>query len=318
MKLSELVAFRNQLNKMTSLEVQHTADVSLNKITHLVETQSTQFANFTNELATRRAEINQSYQNFEHQLIQLKTEIAKLIEIAEKPWFQESYRLYEEEMVHETVEYILNRRPVLTSEIETTLRSRLMNYTDWRYPGMIIRPGRETFIQDMVSYDPLYLVDLDRELLTPAISQFPDPYQQRLRPYVITERGDEPILNKLPNGQFGICLVYNFFNFRPFEVIRHYLTEIYDKLKPGGTLIMTINDCDSEKAVDLVERHFACYTPGYLIKNLAESVGYQQIFTWNDGGPTTWLELRKPGQITSLKGGQSLAKILSKPVAKSK
>jgi hypothetical protein len=312
MKLSELVAFRNTLNKMSSVEVQHHADVSLNKITHLVETQPTQFANFTKDLANCQAEIHQSYQKFEQQLTQLKTEVSQLIAVAEKPWFQESYRLYEEEMVHETVDYILDRRPMLTSDAEMTLKSRLMNYTDWRYPGMIIRPGRENFIQDMVSYDPLYLIDQDRELLTPAISQFPEQYQQRLRPYVINEYGGEPILTKIPDGQFGICLVYNFFNFRPFEVIRQYLTEIYDKLKPGGTLIMTINDCDSEKAVDLVERHFACYTPGYLIKNLAKSIGYQQVFTWNDGGPTTWVELRRPGQITSLKGGQTLAKRVAK------
>jgi hypothetical protein len=106
--------------------------------------------------------------------------------------------------------------------------------------------------------------------------------------------------------------VYNFFEFKPFEIIRKYLTEIYQKLKPGGTLIMTFNDCDRDKAVKLAEQHYACYTPGAMIQPFAATVGYNQIFSWNNNGPTTWLELRKPGALTSLRGGQTLAKIIKK------
>jgi hypothetical protein len=312
MKLSTLVAFRNSLNKLSSIKIQRESDLNLRTIIHTVDDQSLHFSNFTQNLISAQADINSSYEKFENRLNQLKKEIAQLIEIAEKPWFQESYRLYEEEMVHETVEYILNRRPALTHESEMILKSRLMHYTDWQCPGMIIRPGLENFIQQMVSYDPLYLIDQDRELLSPSMSQFPELYQQRLRPYTINEHDTQPILYKIPEGQFGVCLVYNFFNFRPLEVIKQYLEEIYTKLKPGGTLIMTINDCDNEKAVDLVERHFACYTPGYLIKDLAQNIGYELTFSWDDGGPMAWLELRRPGQITSLKGGQTLAKRVAK------
>lgn len=312
MKLSTLIAFRNNLKQLSSVEIQRESDINLRTIIHVANEQPLPLSNFLQSLISAQADINSSYEKFEDQLNQLKKEVANQIEIAEKPWFQESYRLYEEEMVNETVEYILNRRPELTYESEMMLKSRLMNYTDWKCPGMIIRPGRENFIQQMVSYDPLYLIDQDRDLLTPAMTQFPELYQQRLRPYTINEHDTQPILHKIPQGQFGICLVYNFFNFRPLEVIKQYLEEIYTKLKPGGTLIMTINDCDNEKAVDLVERHFACYTPGYLIKNLAQNIGYKLTFSWDDGGPMTWLELQRPGQVTSLKGGQTLAKRVAK------
>jgi hypothetical protein len=113
-------------------------------------------------------------------------------------------------------------------------------------------------------------------------------------------------------------LPITFFNFRPFEVLKKYLTEIYQKLRPGGMFVLTFNDCDRDKGVMLVEQHFCCYTPGYLIRELAQSLGYEILFSWTDQGPTTWLELRKPGEFESLRGGQSLAKILPKPVAKSK
>jgi SAM-dependent methyltransferase len=177
---------------------------------------------------------------------------------------------------------------------------------------MIIRPGLEKFVEDMVGFDPLYLIDQDHNLLLPAFNKFPEEYQRRLRLYTVRENVDSEILDKIPNNQFGICLVYNFFEFKPFEITRAYLTEIYQKLKPGGTLIMTFNDCDRDKAVKLAEQRYACYTPGSIIKQFATTVGYDQTFSWNNNGPTTWLELKKPGTLTSLKGGQTLAKIIKK------
>jgi hypothetical protein len=76
---------------------------------------------------------------------------------------------------------------------------------------------------------------------------------------------------------------------------------------------MTFNDCDRDKAVKLVEQHYACYTPGTLVQQFAVTVGYNQIFSWNNNGATTWLELRKPGALTSLRGGQTVAKIKVNP-----
>jgi SAM-dependent methyltransferase len=177
---------------------------------------------------------------------------------------------------------------------------------------MIIRPGTETYIQDLVASDPLYLVDESHDLLAPAMELFNEQYQNRLRPYTIDERNSESILSKLPNGQFGLCLAYNFFEFKPLEIVRKYMTEVYQKLKPGGTFIITFNDCSRDKAVMLAEQRYACYTPGGLIKELAANIGYVQKFSWDNDGPTTWLELKKPGTLTSLRGGQTLAKIINK------
>jgi hypothetical protein len=312
MKLSDLVAYKMQLDNLSTRPAQREVELGLGNITHLVGTHPIQLSNFKQQLDTQYNEINQHIDQFEHQLNQLKQSIKAQIEIEEKYWFQESYRLYDQEMCSDSAEYILNRRPVLDNETENLLRVRVQNYVDWQHPGMIIQPGLEKFVGDMVGYDPLYLVAQQHDLLVPAFDRFPEEYQRRLRLYTVKETIDTEILDKIPNNQFGICLVYNFFEFKPFEIIRSYLTEIYQKLKPGGTLIMTFNDCDRDKAVKLVEQHYACYTPGTMIQQFASTVGYNQIFSWNNNGPTTWLELRKPGALTSLKGGQTLAKIVHK------
>jgi SAM-dependent methyltransferase len=312
MKLSELVNYRCELEQMSTQALCRDVDINVEKITHLVASQSIQIKEFSKQLQNQKQNISRAFDEFETDLNSFKLELKKLIETAEKPWFVESYRLYEQEMIYETAEYILNRRPEITSETEQFYRTRIVRYNDWKHPAMIIRPGRESYIKDLVACDPLYLVDESHELLEPAMQLFNEQYQNRLRPYTINERNSDNILGKLPNGQFGLIFAYNFFNFRPFEVIKKYLTEIHDKLRPGGVLAITFNDCDRAKGVMLVEQHFCCYTPGYLVRELAQSIGYQVAFSWTDHGPSTWLELRKPGEFESLRGGQALAKIIPK------
>jgi SAM-dependent methyltransferase len=312
MKLSDLINYQTELAAMSAVSVRQRADIDLEKINYLVGHQSIQLAEHANTLQLRHKEIQQTFDAFETNLNELKLELKQLIETTEKPWFAESYRLYEQEMIHETTEYILNRRPEITAETEQFYCTRIVRHNSWQHPAMIIRPGREIYINELLASDPLYLVDESRDLLQPAMSQFNEQYQQRLRPYTINERNSDKILEKLPDGQFGLVFAYNFFNFRPFEIIRKYLAEIYEKLRPGGSLVMTFNDCDRSKGVMLVEQHFCCYTPGYLVRELAQSLGYRVTFSWTDQGPSTWLELQKPGEFLSLRGGQALAKIIPK------
>lgn len=314
MILSELIAFKIQLDQLSVTDIRTLAELDLSKIVHTVTNEITPSVTRTYNLAQCQENIRRLYDTVEFELNALKQEVTNKIREAEQPWFADSYQLYEKGVVHETAEYVLNRRPDISKETELVLRSRLLTYTDWRFPGMIIRPGKETFIQEMVAYDPLYIIDQSYDLLEPGLTQFPESFRRRLRPYVVDENDIHGVLHKIPNGQFGMCLAYNFFNFKPFEIIKKYLTEIHQKLRAGGLLIITINDCDNEKAVRLVEQHFACYTPGYLVQDLAKSIGYEILATRNDGGPSTWIEMRKNGDLTSLRGGQALAKIIPKQV----
>lgn len=313
MKLSDLVAYKNYLDTQSIVLSHQHASLEINKITHAVS-QIPLIADRTVDLVQQKSIIDQGFNDFENQLNKLKEIVKKEIELAERPWFQESYRLYDEEMRNDSVELILNRRPVLSEEAKILFNVRLAVYCNSRHPGLIIRPGLEDFIKNMVMFDPLYLVDTNHNLLTPALEHFAPEYQRRLRKYIVHEQLDNNILTQIPDNQIGLCFVYNFFQQKPFEIIKQYLTEIYQKLKPGGTLILTFNDCDHEKAVMLVERHFCCYTPGSLLIKLAETIGYEVTYQWNNNNrePTTWLEIKKPGNLTTLRGGQSLAKIMPK------
>jgi len=306
-KLSELIAYKNEIDRLSIESAQTFTNLELSKITHLVRNDA---------LDQQLTEINSQFKIFDDRFDQLKKELQDLISIAERPWIQEGYERYDKGEVNNPDDILKGRQ--INSIDSTPFRARLAQYANWKYPAMIIRPGLDSFINDMVAYDPLYLVDLSHDFLQPAMQKFNEQYQNRLRPYVVKEDLDSEILKQLPNAQFGICLAFNYFNFRPFEIIKKYLEEVYDKLKPGGIFVFTFNDCDRRSAVELVEQHFCSYTPGHLVQELIKTVGYEIVYTWSDDGPTTWIEIHKPGQLDSLRGGQALAKILPKPVAKSK
>ena len=320
MKLSELIAFRNRLEELPVSAAEQVAqdklDILMHTVNHPHEQSMGQLAEpFVPALETNLKKIHAAFDDFSISIEQLKQQVRDQIAEQEKHWFQESYRLFEGAEECEKTDQILYGRAVAsikskeTMDAEDTLRARLSTYADWRWPGMIIRPGLEDFIENMVGSDPLYIIDRDYDLLQPSLGRFPKSYQNRLRSYTTNDWSDQPILERIPNNQFGVCLACNVFNYRPLEIIRRYLEEIYTKLRPGGVLLMTYNDCDRAQAVMLVEQFCASYTPGYLIRELTQNVGFKLTYTWSDGGPSVWLELKKPGQLTSNRGGQALAKI---------
>lgn len=314
MKLSELVAYKNQLNRLSIDNAKIQAEVDIGAIKHLVNSKDFDATNIKHLMNVKHQEIQDKFKEFVDLINTAREEVEEQIDIKEQYWLEETHRLYSQEMVNDTCEHILNRRPSLSAEHENLYRARIKNFSNNLHPAMIIRPGLETFIRDMVSFDPLYIIDQDREMLFPATLEFPEQYQRRLRPYVVDERDlSTPILDRLPDNQFAMCLAYNFFNFKPMAVIERWLDEIYNKLKPGGRLLMTFNDCDNEKAVRLAENYYACYTPGRLVRAAAERIGYEIYFVWNDNVPGTWMELQKPGLLTSLRGGQALAKVVHYP-----
>lgn len=286
----------------------------LYNLLHIVKTSPLQFGDRTQQLSDRFDQVNQSFIDFQNTMDAMINDLNQIISDMEPAYFAESYRLYSEEMVSESTEYILNRKlHQVTQEIYDFVGSRVTLYNSHLYPGVVIRPSRETLVKNMIGCDPLYIVDQTYDLLEPCLEQFNEAYQRRVRKVIMKEHSDDSMIgDNIPDGQIGFVLIYNYFNFRPFEVIEKCLRELFEKLRPGGIIGMTFNNCDLPNGVMLAERHYMCYTPGSMVERLAESIGYEIKFRYDTHVPNTWLELRKPGTITSLRGGQSLAKIIEK------
>lgn len=315
MKLSQLVSYLNHLDQFCLDQTQQDLQKNIDPVLHFIRHHDLQFGHIMADMDRKRADIMVQLQALQASLQQLRNEIQHDIDSLQTLYCENSYRLYSQEMVKDSDEVILQRRFQLNDTTAQYIRSRVMRYADWHYPGMIIRPGLEPWIQDLVALDPLYLVDIRMELLTPCQMDFTTNYVQRLRCYTIQEDVDRDMLHQLPKNQMAFVLAYNYFHYKPLDFVRKMLQEVWHCLRPGGTFAFTFNDCDRAGAVELAERAFMCYTPGGLVLAAAEMIGYQRTQIYHVDAACTWVELVKPGTLHSLRGGQSLAKIVAKSQA---
>ena len=345
MKLSEIVAFKNQLDLLPSIEsIKLTAEFELIKIKYVLEAKDVVPLEQLQELIKNKNNLQHSFDQLDLTVSAIKNYVKKIIAQEEISYYEDSFRFYKQS-VDINIEHgyareddniifvdswgitrhvplkvktdhknrinneILSRNLNVLESAKNTIVSRILSYADWHYPAAIIRPSNKDFINHLVANDPLYIIDEHKDLLLPAMNKFNLQYQNRLRPCVITESTGTNILYQLPDNQFSFFLVYNYFDYKPLNMIKVYLTEIFEKLRPGGTLAITFNDCDYTGAVSRVENCTGYYTPGRMIVEHCAQIGYTEIFKLADNESSTWVELQKPGTLTSARGGQTLAKI---------
>lgn len=311
MKLSELVAYHSLLYDLTPKDTDEFVKMKLGSVTNVVDNHSLQFPDLSTNLRQAQQRVTESFDIFQQGLQQIKQELSQSILSLQPHYLAESYKLYGD-MSQDSTEYILDRRITMNADTESFIQSRVQYYSDWHHAGMIIRPANEIFMDYMVACDPLYVIDQSHDLLAPTRDKFNPVYQSRLRFYVVQENAERPMLEQIPNGQIGFCMAFNFFHFKPFEIMRAYLTEIYQKLRPGGIMAFTFNDCDRAGAIKNAENFFMCYTPGSMLQSLCESLGFVMRYRYDVDAATTWMELEKPGIKHSLRGGQALAELKPK------
>ena len=309
MKISKLVAYKNLLSAIDISPTKGLVDYEFNKIIEDLDSTDLFIDDFNNEITEQYKNISNSFDNFENKIKQIKNLLSLLIEDKIK-----DTNVYLKEYDMKTINELVTYSTTSLISDRSKFNNLIMKHVSWKYPAMIIRPGHEDYIQDMIGFDPLYLIDVNKEFLITGKQRFNELYQRRLREYIIGDRDQTSnILKELPDNQFGFCFVYNFFNKRPTELIVKYLEEIYTKLRPGGVIGLTFNNCEIASGVELVELGKSCYTLDSVITQKAKDIGYEIIYTEHfDPEPGTWLELKKPGELTSIKAGQILAKIVPK------
>jgi acetolactate synthase small subunit len=312
MKLSKIVEY---LNHLDTLSVQQAASATVEevaKITQIVQSHDIQIVDVATDMRLIQDNLGNLLQQYEQKLTQLRQEIQSLIEQHEPKYFADSTANYQQGIRLDAPDYILKRTPNIDPDSHILLQNRLNTHTNWQFPGMVIRPAHCVGIETLVALDPVYLVDTHSDLFAPVTGLFTCEYQQRLRYYVIEEHTSNNIFWNFPQEQFGFVYAFNYFNFKPWEVIKQYLDEIFVLLRPGGSFLFSFNDCDNWRAVGLTEHHYCCYTPGRLIRKHVLDLGFEITNDHQTHMGTMWMEIRKPGVLDSIRGGQALASIFRK------
>ena len=80
-------------------------------------------------------------------------------------------------------------------------------------------------------------------------------------------------------------------------------------LRPGGVILFTYNNADLSASAGMCESYFMTYVPKSMLLPLAESLGYILEKDYDFLPSTSWIELKKPGLLNTVKAHQSLGEI---------
>jgi len=208
-----------------------------------------------------------------------------------------------------TEDRIFQELPI-DDDIEKVVNTRIAMYNNWHYPGLEINPRSKKWIDIMVAADPLYLIHFN-EIFQDACEEYPMLFQNKLRRYTIIDRD----FSTLPQGQFGFILCWDNFNYLSLDKIEHYLSEVFNLLRPGGVFMFSFSDAEFDTSAYRAEFQVSAYCSSRWLAETFIKLGYEFITFFNMetkdafNTPISWAEVRKPGELTYIKAHPALAEI---------
>ena len=305
MKFSELVELRDRLKAAYSTDAIRDSTAFLQNNLYAIRS-TTVDSEFTYSVDTLARDLNKIKDNIDYNRDMynaLITHIDRVISHEGQKFFGENYKL---ELVYDPVEKVRTIRVLpLSEEIHTEILTRIRLYTSWQFPALEIGCRDGEWTKYMVSADPLYIVDHYREFTDSATSEFTDEYKRRIRVYLTPDHD----LSALPKNQFSFIFCWNFLNYRSMDTVKEYLKQAKELLRPGGVFLFSYNDGDRPAGAGYAENFFMSYMPKSMLIPLCESLGFEVISDQAREMAISWLEIRKPGQLETIKAHQVMGEL---------
>ena len=217
-------------------------------------------------------------------------------------------------------EGVMRSQLVINEPIKTIFNNKISKLSQIKYPGLQINSkffSNDTcddndWINYMVASDPLYLLGPLTANLEKSLLSYPEVYQKRVRLYGLNDKRD---LSILPQAQFNLIFCWDFFNYLSIELIDVYLHQLMRLLRPGGTLLFTYNNCDLIDSAKLVDQDTASWATPLLLEKIYSNHGFE-LADFGDiisddinFSHVSWMELTRPGNLTTSKILQSIGLI---------
>lgn len=312
MKFSEYVKFRNDLLNTVSTDA---IKAEIKKQSDLVKSLSYEnlepaLAKHLMDTAFRLEVARDSLDPVTNNNTDFLNYLNKEIDSQAARFFDPNYKVrYNDDVV-----WIRQYRTVqlpLTDEVRNQLVRRIRAKADWHYPALEIGCADGIWTDTLVGGDPLYIVDTHKEFVDSTMNMFNPEYQRRLRPYVHDINKDWNY-SYLPQQQFGFIFSWNQYNYIPFNELVEHLRAIFNLLRNGGTFIFTFNDGDTYQGADNADVLFMSYVPKSKLIAAAKAIGFEIGESEDYNNTVAWMELRKPGDLSTVKGHQVLGVVMDK------
>jgi SAM-dependent methyltransferase len=281
----EIITLRTQIEnvkaKVDSMDQQH-----LDYINNLVE--------FHNQLIVQ---VNTPSEDFRNKIREIDD---KITEVSHR-LFANNYELEERDG---GVDNIQNRRINLRPEVEDIVKQRINMHSSWQYPALEIGCYNGEWTKLLIASDPLYIMDKYPRFLEETNNSFPEQYQRRLRKYPLKDYN----FDALPKGQFGFIFSWSHFNYVSLDTMTQVLKSVKTLLRPGGVFMFSYNDGDTPEGAGMAENFAQTYLPQGILVPTCLSLGFEILRSFNELPNTSWLEIKQPGTLKTIKAHQVFGK----------
>ena len=245
------------------------------------------------------AKVREPHETFKKQIQQINDEISRV----SHELFTNNYDLEEHDGGFDHIRN--HRRIYLRPEVEELVRQRIQLYTSWQYPSLEVGCRDGEWTQHLVAADPLYVMDKYQEFLDSTNGKFPESYQRRLRKYRLNNYD----FSVLPQKQFGFIFSWGHFNYVSLDTITQTLKKIKELLRPGGVFLFSYNDGDTPAGAGMAENFSQTFIPQSILIPTCMSLGFEVVQSFNELPNISWIEVKNPGSLTTIKAHQVMGEI---------
>lgn len=316
MNLSDLVLLKHRLTGTSALEIREQTDIVDGKLSSILSIpMHADYQDNINELIRSLDRLEQEVFIIENKIPAIINKIDAELNERTAQFDRRGYTIngeYASGKADVYTEREIRKLPV-ADETRAEIIMQIKTRTDWHYPALEIGPGDGEWTDHMVAADPLYIVDIHAEFLQATKSKFNSIYQSRLRSYLTGEQAkrDDFDLGMLPAGQFGFIFSWNVFNYFPMFETESMLSQCFTLLRPGGRMIFSFNDCEIPKCAEHAETGFRSWMPKAKLISICKKIGFEIITYEHPEEAVCWLEIKKPGTLTTIKSHPVLGKIIT-------
>jgi hypothetical protein len=247
-----------------------------------------------NQLLNSLKKLDIAKQEFETTKENLVNAIQHELHIREVQILQNDYITYESKLeLGEawTDEEAVNLNNFISKEFNNKINSFIQYYTTWKYPSLDANPIDGRYTRIMVGGDPLYVYCERKAVANIVRDKFNEFYaKRRLRIY--------NNLDKFPQNQIGLAVCINCFEYMPLDPIKDIAKKIFNILRPGGVFLISYNNCEERRSLELLSNNFRCYGTKNLMTNMLYGQGYDITDNGTtDDGTWSWMIVQKPGVL---------------------